>query len=293
MTDGTDIKRVLFLCTGNSCRSQMAEAVLGKLGGDLYVAASAGTEPAGVNPLAIEVLQEAGYDTARLRSKHVDELADGTFDLVITLCDSARQSCPFFPGAATRLHWSIADPADAQGTPEEIRNAFRAVLSDLTARIQALIRGQVDFGTPGGPGSVIDGVRHLSPSEAFDAASNGGALIIDLREDHETSFRVFDVPEVLYLPRKEFSSGFSRLPRDRPLILTDAIGLWSIQAVRLLQGEGYSNAANLSGGIIDWERAGLPVRKDMGFELTGQCSCKLRSAKGGSPLRQKEPSSGR
>jgi len=150
----------------------------------------------------------------------------------------------------------------------------------------AYIKGQVDFRTPGGAGSVIDGVRHLSPSEAFDAASNGNAVIIDLRADYETSFRVFDVPEVIYLPRKEFLSGFSRLPMDRPLILTDAIGLWSIEAVRLLQSEGYSNVANLSGGIIDWERAGLPVRKDTGFELTGQCSCRLKSPRGGSPLKE-------
>jgi arsenate reductase (thioredoxin) len=283
MTDAPRAKRVLFLCTGNSCRSQMAEAVLGRLGAGLYEAVSAGTEPAGVHPLTIEVLREAGYDTAPLRSKHIDEVAGGNFDLVITLCDSARQSCPFFPGGGSRMHWNIPDPAAVRGTPDEVREAFRAALSDLTVRIRTLITGQSDFLTPGGAGSLIDGVRHLSPSEAFDAVSTGGALIVDLRHGYETGFRVFQVPEVVYLPRREFLSGFSRLPMDRPLILTDAIGLWSIEAVRLLQREGYSNVANLSGGIIDWERAGLPVRKDPGFELTGQCTCRLKSPKGGSP----------
>jgi protein-tyrosine-phosphatase len=141
MKDGSGRRRVLFLCTGNSCRSQMAEAVLRKLGAGLYEVTSAGTEPTGIHPLTIEVLLEAGYDPVPLRSKHLDEVAGGVFDVVITLCDSARQSCPFFPGGTSRLHWSLPDPASAQGPPEAIREAFKATLSDLTSRIRAFLSG--------------------------------------------------------------------------------------------------------------------------------------------------------
>lgn len=129
-----------------------------------------------------------------------------------------------------------------------------------------------------------DGIRTLSPAEAFEEVSRRGALIVDLRPDHETSYRVFDVSEVFYLPQREFAERYGELPRDRPLILSDAVGLRSREAARILRDAGFADVASLTGGIIDWERDGLPIRKDRGFELNGQCSCRLRSPKGGNPV---------
>ena len=118
-------RRVLFLCTGNSCRSQMAEGLLRHLAGDRFEALSAGTRPAGLNPGAIEVMREIGIDISTHRSRHVDEFVAQEFDWVITVCDSARETCPVFPGAAARLHWSFDDPAAATGSVQERRAVFR------------------------------------------------------------------------------------------------------------------------------------------------------------------------
>lgn len=117
--------RILILCTQNSARSQMGEAILRHLAGDSIQVVSAGIRPASVHPLAIEALREAEVDASGLRSKSVDEFRGQEFEAVITVCDQAREACPVFPGRAARVHYSIPDPAAVEGTPEERLEAFR------------------------------------------------------------------------------------------------------------------------------------------------------------------------
>ena len=115
----TDSISVLFVCTHNSARSIMAEALLRDKGGDAYEVVSAGTETATVRPLTLRVLEEAGLPTQGLRSKSVTEFMGRRFDYVITVCDAARQACPVFRGEGERLHWSYPDPSVAEGTDDE------------------------------------------------------------------------------------------------------------------------------------------------------------------------------
>lgn len=131
--------RVLFVCTGNSVRSVMAEALLRQHGGSAFEVHSAGTEPKGINPLTLRVLAEVGIDATWARSKSVDEFAGQSFDYVITVCDQARQSCPVFPGAHESLHWGYEDPAAAEGTDEERLVVFRRVLTQIGERISLFI----------------------------------------------------------------------------------------------------------------------------------------------------------
>jgi arsenate reductase len=132
-----DMKRILFICTGNSARSQMAEALLRHLGGDDYEAYSAGTKPqAQVNSFALEALREREIPIDGLYPKLVNEFVDREIDLVVTVCDRAKQTCPFFPGAKRTEHWSIEDPAEFQGTHEEILVIFRETLDDIERRIR-------------------------------------------------------------------------------------------------------------------------------------------------------------
>lgn len=126
--------RVLFLCTHNSARSQMAEGILRSLGGERVEACSAGTSPSRVHHLAIQAMAERGIDIRRQRSKHLDEIREEPFDYVITVCDHAAESCPVFPGAARRIHWSIPDPSTAEEGEQE--RAFEAAATDLTTRIR-------------------------------------------------------------------------------------------------------------------------------------------------------------
>ena len=133
--DGVPRISVLFVCTHNSARSIMAEALLRQKGGDAYEAFSAGTEAAEVRPLTLRVLQEAGVPTEGLRSKSFEEYAGRTFDYVITVCDSARQSCPVFPGEGDRFHWGYDDPSAVQGTEEERLAAFQRVFTAISQRI--------------------------------------------------------------------------------------------------------------------------------------------------------------
>lgn len=132
-------KKVLFLCTGNSCRSQMAEGWLRHLAGDRYEAASAGTQPAGLNPDAVEVMRELGIDIAAHQSKHLNQFLDVRFDHVITVCDRAREACPIFPGASSMLHWSFDDPAAARGSDEERRAVFKRVRDEIAERIRLFL----------------------------------------------------------------------------------------------------------------------------------------------------------
>ena len=129
--------RVLILCTGNSARSQMAEGLLRRDAGNTYEVFSAGTKPTRVRPEAISVMREVGIDISGHRSKSVDEFAGQEFDYVITVCDNAKESCPVLPVKTKRIHWSIEDPAAAQGSEEEILTAFRRVRDELRTRLQA------------------------------------------------------------------------------------------------------------------------------------------------------------
>ena len=132
----SDPIRVLFVCTGNSARSIMAEALLRRHGGDRFEVQSAGTDPRGVNPLTVRVLEQAGIDASGARSKSVDEFLGQRFDYVITVCDQARQVCPVFPGVHESLHWGYEDPAEATGTEEERLAVFRRVFIAMGERIQ-------------------------------------------------------------------------------------------------------------------------------------------------------------
>jgi arsenate reductase (thioredoxin) len=131
--------RVLILCTGNSARSQMAEGLLRGLSRSGIEVHSAGTKPSQVNPLAIEAMKETGIDISGHRSKSVEEFAAQRFDIVITVCDNAREVCPIFPGAPERIHWSFPDPAAVEGSPEEKLRAFRVVRDGLKQRLQQLM----------------------------------------------------------------------------------------------------------------------------------------------------------
>ncbi len=137
----TSKRRVLFLCTGNSCRSHMAEAIVNARLGAQWEAVSAGTKPAGyVHPNALRALAEIGIDHHG-RSKHADEFRDTTLDLVVTVCDSAAEECPVWLGPGRRLHHSFPDPAKAEGTDEEVMAVFRAVRDDMVRDIPVLLEG--------------------------------------------------------------------------------------------------------------------------------------------------------
>jgi arsenate reductase (thioredoxin) len=134
--------RVLFLCTHNSARSQMAEGLLRDLAGDRFEVMSAGTEATRVRPLAIRAMEEVGIDISGQESKTLDRYLEEPFDRVITVCDDANESCPFFPGAKARLHWSFEDPSKAKGSEEERLSVFRSVRDRIKDRMQAeLVNG--------------------------------------------------------------------------------------------------------------------------------------------------------
>jgi arsenate reductase len=140
------MRNVLFLCTGNSARSQMAEAIVNARLGDTWHAVSAGTAPTGyVHSLAVRALAEIGIEHTG-RSKHVDEFRDESFDLVVTVCDLAAEECPLWLGPDRRVHLSFPDPAKASGAEEEVMAAFRRVRDDMAVEIPALLRS----GDPGG-----------------------------------------------------------------------------------------------------------------------------------------------
>jgi len=138
------MKKVLFLCTGNSCRSQMAEAIVNARLGDRWQAFSAGTRPAGfVHPRALEALREIGIQHQG-NSKRAEEFRGTDFDLVVTVCDAAADECPVWLGKGKRVHHSFPDPAKAEGTDEEIRSVFRAVRDDIERGITESLRAYLD-----------------------------------------------------------------------------------------------------------------------------------------------------
>jgi arsenate reductase len=134
------VKRILFLCTGNSCRSQMAEGFARAAAASGIEVYSAGVEAHGVNPRAVAVMAEVGVDIRTQTSKTVDEIPIEAIDTVITLCGDAAERCPVFPGAVAREHWALADPARAMGSEEEVLAVFRSVRDELQERIRRLLR---------------------------------------------------------------------------------------------------------------------------------------------------------
>jgi arsenate reductase (thioredoxin) len=138
-----DRSRVLFLCTHNSARSQMAEGLLRHLAGDRFEAMSAGTEATRVRPLAIRAMEEMGIDISGQESKTLNRYLEEPIDYVITVCDDANEACPFFPGARSRLHWSFEDPSKVEGSGEQRLEVFRRVRDGIKDRVQAeLVNGR-------------------------------------------------------------------------------------------------------------------------------------------------------
>ena len=136
---------VLILCTGNSCRSHLAEGILRAVAGDLFSVASAGSKPAGyVHPLAIRVMQEIGLDISGHHSKHLNEFLSQKVETVITVCGNADQACPMFPGQLNRYHWGFDDPAHATGTEEEQLAVFRRVRDEIRRVFEPYAAGRRD-----------------------------------------------------------------------------------------------------------------------------------------------------
>lgn len=129
-------QQVLFLCTANSARSQMAEGLLRQFGSERFDVYSAGMQPKGVHPLALRVMDELGIDLRSHSSKSVDKFMGRHFDYIVTVCDSARETCPLFPSAGRLLHWSFEDPAAIQGSEEDRLHVFRKVRDQLAAHIR-------------------------------------------------------------------------------------------------------------------------------------------------------------
>jgi arsenate reductase len=136
---------ILILCTGNSCRSHLAEGILRQALGSAFQVASAGSKPAGyVHPLAIQAMAEIGIDISAHRSKHLDEFLSQPVETVITVCGNADQACPMFPGQVNRHHWGFDDPAHATGTEEEQMQVFRRVRDEIRRVFQAYASGRLD-----------------------------------------------------------------------------------------------------------------------------------------------------
>jgi arsenate reductase (thioredoxin) len=141
----TNKPTVLILCTGNSCRSHLAEGFLRAAAGDVLDVQSAGSKPAGyVHPIAIKVMQEVGIDISQHTSKHMNQFLDQKIETVITVCGNADQACPIFPGQVNRYHWAFVDPAHAKGSEEEILNVFRQVRDEIKRVFDAYGAGRRD-----------------------------------------------------------------------------------------------------------------------------------------------------
>ena len=132
-------QNVLFLCTGNSCQSQMAEGLLRKFSGDKYNVYSAGVSPTKVNEYAIKVMDEIGIDISHQKAKPISALSDKSFDIIITVCDKARQNCPAIPNSDSileRIHWDVVNPAEGIDTQENLLKVFREVRDELQGKIK-------------------------------------------------------------------------------------------------------------------------------------------------------------
>lgn len=125
-------------------------------------------------------------------------------------------------------------------------------------------------------GFVSSGFLNLTPHEAFAEATEGSAIIVDVREERLTGYKCFAVPNVIYLPKSRIEKEYLHLPADVPLILADSVGLRSHEVIGFLLGKGFNNVANLAGGIVEWEHDGLPLKIDITEQLDGSCVCQLR-----------------
>jgi arsenate reductase len=148
-------RRVLFVCTHNSARSQMAEAMLRAFAGDRFEAFSAGTEAAGIRPEAIQVMSEIGMDISGQRSKTIDEFQGQAFEWFITVCDEAQKNCPVLPGVRAVAHWSIEDPSLIDGTPDEQLAAFRRARDLIRNRLRTFILARGRSELPAPPSTVL------------------------------------------------------------------------------------------------------------------------------------------
>lgn len=131
--------KVLFLCTGNAARSQMAEGLLRHMAGERFEVLSAGIAPRGLHPMAVEVMHDIGIDISRQQSKHVRQFLGTPVGYVITVCDNAREHCPVFPGAYTYLHWGFMDPAAVSGSQQEMLAAFKSVRDQIATRVREFV----------------------------------------------------------------------------------------------------------------------------------------------------------
>jgi rhodanese-related sulfurtransferase len=129
-------------------------------------------------------------------------------------------------------------------------------------------------------GFFAHGVLNLTPKESYELCKKG-ALIVDVRELYMSSFKMFQIENVIYLPYSDLEKSYRQLPSDKPLIFADAVGLKSHESVLFMKEHGYKNIANLAGGIVDWERDGLPVTTDKSYRLSGSCMCQLKPREGG------------
>jgi arsenate reductase (thioredoxin) len=147
MSNAPSLPLVLVLCTGNSCRSHLAEGILRVASKERFRVASAGSKPAGyVHPLAIQVMKEIGLDISTHHSKHLNEFLNQPVETVITVCGNADQACPMFPGQVNRHHWGFDDPAHATGTDEEKLAVFRRVRDEIRRVFEAYAAGRLDTG---------------------------------------------------------------------------------------------------------------------------------------------------
>ena len=142
---GNRCKKVLFLCTHNSARSQMAEGLLRDLAGDRFEVHSAGTEATSVKPEAVAVMAEIGVDVSGAESKTLERYLGEEFEYLVTVCDDANENCPVFPGAMNRLHWSFPDPSKASGSPEEQLQVYRRVRDDIREKLLEELLPQADM----------------------------------------------------------------------------------------------------------------------------------------------------
>ena len=136
-------KKILVLCTGNSCRSQIAEAYLRHFAGDKAIVYSAGVETHGLNPKAVNTMEEDGIDISNHTSNNIDEYHNIPFDFVITVCDNAKERCPYFPTQAKKFHYNFPDPAKAIGTEEEIAEQFRQVRKLIKTYCESFVKNQL------------------------------------------------------------------------------------------------------------------------------------------------------
>ena len=135
-------QKVVFLCTGNSCRSQMAEGFARHLSGDEFEVYSAGLSPTGLNPLAVEVMSEAGIDISHHSSDRINQELIKDADIIITLCGDARDSCPMVGKNTKHFHWPLSDPAQTEGSPEEVKQKFREVRDEIQKKVKELLNIQ-------------------------------------------------------------------------------------------------------------------------------------------------------